>query len=74
MHDDNIVGIYAEQIISFCELCFNNAITEVIGYLANKSTNIEKAITHRFSYDQLEEALDVASSVEAQAVKVIIEY
>ncbi|MBQ9955509.1 MAG: alcohol dehydrogenase catalytic domain-containing protein [Eggerthellaceae bacterium] len=49
-------------------------ITEVIGYLANKSTKIDKIITHRFKYDELEHALDIASSIEAQAVKVIVEY
>lgn len=49
-------------------------IVEVIDNLASKRTKIEKIISHRFAYENLEEALDVASSKEAGSIKVIVEY
>lgn len=49
-------------------------IVEVIDNLAQKRTKIEKIISHRFKYADLEEALDVASSKEAGSIKVIVEY
>lgn len=49
-------------------------IVEVIDNLANNRTKVEKIITHRFKHADLEEALNVASSKDTGAVKVMIEY
>ncbi|MNI91073.1 hypothetical protein D3C73_1486880 [compost metagenome] len=65
--------MWSEAIIMGSFMYSSNDINEALNILSEKSTSINKIVTHRFPQSQIVKAFEMACN-PSKAVKVIIDY